>query len=351
MNKLTILENAMRLLANDDPSEAFSKMRDHALGGDNLRLLFTGDFADAEIHCQGKVWKVHKLILSARSPFFAKALNGPWQESTTGQVNLDEWDKGVLNMVISYIYGDDLPGSGVTIDGGHPLICLRKYAIMWAQADCLQLEGLVSKVSVRLQEKLAEALYDLYTTTNPKLSPVLSWGSPDKNNSWLKRGSNLDVLFADLDKAVRVIYGIQVSAARRPQLAFSSFILALREHMPQTLLSKLMDEVPDLAEDIHYALVKIHFLQIKKIKNTMYTKYKGWLPAEVFLNWPDTSVYGSCVSCYGSFHPGDGVVSCPWTLGGIKWCKACGRDCLFFTFKTITEELLAVDKENEETKE
>lgn len=45
----------------------------------NYRLLKSGNFADAEIVCNETKWKVHKLILRSRCPWFEKAFKNDWQ--------------------------------------------------------------------------------------------------------------------------------------------------------------------------------------------------------------------------------------------------------------------------------
>lgn len=42
-------------------------------------LFLSGNFADAEIVCQETTWKVHKLILRTRCPWFEKAFGSNWK--------------------------------------------------------------------------------------------------------------------------------------------------------------------------------------------------------------------------------------------------------------------------------
>lgn len=44
-------------------------------------LLESGLFADAEVYCQGRVWKVHRSILITQSCFFDKAFTGDFEVS------------------------------------------------------------------------------------------------------------------------------------------------------------------------------------------------------------------------------------------------------------------------------
>lgn len=46
-------------------------------------LLKSGNFADAEIFCNGMTWKVHKLILRSRCRWFEKAFDKNWEVIVT----------------------------------------------------------------------------------------------------------------------------------------------------------------------------------------------------------------------------------------------------------------------------
>lgn len=46
------------------------------------RLLESGLFADAEIHCGSRTWKVHKAVLTPQSKYFKAALLGGFVVNT-----------------------------------------------------------------------------------------------------------------------------------------------------------------------------------------------------------------------------------------------------------------------------
>lgn len=58
---------------------AIPNPQDADLRASDLKLLETGNFADAEIICQGKTFKIHKAVVCTRSVWFDKALNGPFE--------------------------------------------------------------------------------------------------------------------------------------------------------------------------------------------------------------------------------------------------------------------------------
>lgn len=39
----------------------------------DIRLLQTGKLADSTVKCQGRIWKVHRLLLASRLDFFQAA--------------------------------------------------------------------------------------------------------------------------------------------------------------------------------------------------------------------------------------------------------------------------------------
>ncbi|KAH7110417.1 BTB/POZ protein [Dactylonectria estremocensis] len=52
--------------------------------------------SDAVISCEGQEFKVHRLILSIHSQYFAKELNGPWKEASDKKIEIRDFDAGVV---------------------------------------------------------------------------------------------------------------------------------------------------------------------------------------------------------------------------------------------------------------
>lgn len=48
----------------------------------NMKLLETGNFADAKLICGNKTFKIHKSVVCTRSVWFEKALTGSFEAST-----------------------------------------------------------------------------------------------------------------------------------------------------------------------------------------------------------------------------------------------------------------------------
>lgn len=56
---------------------------DDDLRASNMKLLETGNFADAELICGDKTFKTHKSVVCTRSVWFEKALAGGFKASTS----------------------------------------------------------------------------------------------------------------------------------------------------------------------------------------------------------------------------------------------------------------------------
>ncbi|KAI0545865.1 BTB/POZ domain-containing protein [Xylaria curta] len=66
---------------------------------------------DAIIHCDGQDFKVHALVLSLQSEFFAKAFNGAWKESKgMKEVSLEEVEVDVVKAMLRFMYSFDYNG-------------------------------------------------------------------------------------------------------------------------------------------------------------------------------------------------------------------------------------------------
>lgn len=60
---------------------ASPKPQEADLRASNMKLLETGNFADAELICGDKTFKIHKSVVCTRSVWFEKALAGAFEAS------------------------------------------------------------------------------------------------------------------------------------------------------------------------------------------------------------------------------------------------------------------------------
>ncbi|KAI7319637.1 hypothetical protein KC315_g9666 [Hortaea werneckii] len=70
----------------------------------NEELLRTGSRSDLTIKCEGRVFKVHKLIVSTRSPVLARASSNGFLESHTNVIEHVQYDADTVERMIEYIY-------------------------------------------------------------------------------------------------------------------------------------------------------------------------------------------------------------------------------------------------------
>ncbi|XP_031193051.1 AP2-interacting clathrin-endocytosis protein isoform X3 [Mastomys coucha] len=78
------------------------------LGEDLLRLYMNRYYPDIDICVDGKSFKAHRAILSARSSYFAAMLSGCWAESSQECVTLQGLTHAEMNVMMHFIYGGTL---------------------------------------------------------------------------------------------------------------------------------------------------------------------------------------------------------------------------------------------------
>ncbi|XP_007468593.1 PREDICTED: BTB/POZ domain-containing protein 8 isoform X2 [Lipotes vexillifer] len=78
------------------------------LGEDLLKLYVKQCCPDIDIYVDGKSFKAHRAILSARSSYFAAMLSGCWAESSQEYITLQGISHVEMNVLIHFIYGGTL---------------------------------------------------------------------------------------------------------------------------------------------------------------------------------------------------------------------------------------------------
>ncbi|KAL2277604.1 hypothetical protein FJTKL_15350 [Diaporthe vaccinii] len=121
----------------------------------DIELLRTGNLADGTVKCNGRTWKVHRLLLASRLKFFKAAFFGSFkapspkkydqifrdddantagQEATSGEVEFPEADPDAVDIMLRHLYSE-----GLTVqDLNTPILCVR----CWKLADYVQLDTL-----------------------------------------------------------------------------------------------------------------------------------------------------------------------------------------------------------------
>lgn len=67
----------------------------------------TETLSDVIVVCEGEEFKVHKVILSAHSEYFAKQLSGAWKESLEGKIDIKDFDASVVEGMLRFMYSFD----------------------------------------------------------------------------------------------------------------------------------------------------------------------------------------------------------------------------------------------------
>ncbi|KAM6516975.1 hypothetical protein FSOLCH5_007923 [Fusarium solani] len=83
-------------------SEPFDRFRSSLKSYFNQSIL-----SDLSVTCDGQTFKVHRLILCAHSKYFSKQLNGPWKESSEQVINIQDFDVGVVEAMLHFMYNFD----------------------------------------------------------------------------------------------------------------------------------------------------------------------------------------------------------------------------------------------------
>ena len=88
------------------------RKREHectALSHDFGYLLQQGTHSDVTIVVEDKEFKVHKSILSARSPVFEKMFQHSMEENIRNRVRIEDLDSEVVHEMLTFIYTGNAP--------------------------------------------------------------------------------------------------------------------------------------------------------------------------------------------------------------------------------------------------
>ncbi|KAK3376233.1 hypothetical protein B0T24DRAFT_699543 [Lasiosphaeria ovina] len=189
-------------------------------GKDDLILLESGNFADAEIVCVKYKWKVHKTILCTRCKWFLKAFAGQYQERQTNVVNLHNHKEEDINTLLHFIY------SGVLdkIWNQEANASFTRFAKLFALGDAFELEPLCD-----------DALGLLGVFCDEKLRQLCSYDIKKSGRNGIMDGE-LDGHEQYIEELIQVIWEAYTEAQRptRLQSLLSSFVWAGRERLLKT---------------------------------------------------------------------------------------------------------------------
>ncbi|KAJ3677023.1 hypothetical protein LUZ60_002747 [Juncus effusus] len=79
------------------------------LGEQLSHFLESGKGSDVTFEVDGEFFKVHKLVLAARSPVFNAQFFGPMNEKGAESIKLNDIEPGVFRVLLHFIYSDSIP--------------------------------------------------------------------------------------------------------------------------------------------------------------------------------------------------------------------------------------------------
>jgi len=105
--RISVSTPAMKRAHDGDGDEALKLARS---------LWADRDFADAKIVCGKKSIAVHRCVLAAASPFFAKAFKGKMREASQGEIVIKDAGEDAMEAFLQYLYTKSAPDEADTIE-------------------------------------------------------------------------------------------------------------------------------------------------------------------------------------------------------------------------------------------
>lgn len=117
-----------------------------SLAEDFSRLRNCEKFVDFTLIVNGKVFKIHRVVLAARSDFFAKMFSTDMQEAADSKAELKGIEINTFEEVLHYIYTGSVTENADRISMD-----------LYAAADIYQIEGLKSICICVIRKNLSES--------------------------------------------------------------------------------------------------------------------------------------------------------------------------------------------------
>ncbi|KAK1245505.1 hypothetical protein MKX08_005134 [Trichoderma sp. CBMAI-0020] len=74
---------------------------------DFTRLMTSGNYSDLKLVCQGREFKIHKLVACSQSSVIATALKGGFKEAQSGMITIEQFDAETVRRMVEYLYTGD----------------------------------------------------------------------------------------------------------------------------------------------------------------------------------------------------------------------------------------------------
>ncbi|KAK8239386.1 BTB/POZ protein [Phyllosticta capitalensis] len=126
-------------------------------------LLDSGQYTDATIECNGKIFPVHKAIICSQSAYFSNAFNSShgFREAVSSTIHLGDTKACVVDSMVTYMYTGRYPHYA-PYDTTELLHCVDVYAI----AEMYQVQGLKEFATAHFKDCI---VFNLTSTIFPKV--------------------------------------------------------------------------------------------------------------------------------------------------------------------------------------
>ncbi|KAK1593481.1 BTB/POZ protein [Colletotrichum navitas] len=148
-------------------------------GGRDHDLIDSGFLADCEVVCDGRTWKLHKLILCSRSNYFRDRLLDDLSKLENNKVVIEDFNAQQMGLVISYIYAGNV-----------------KFEHMMRKGERLQTSMQLLKLG--LYFRIDELFFDVYNFIYDHFIPSILCSA---------RQGELSVDLKDWAASCRLVYG------------------------------------------------------------------------------------------------------------------------------------------------
>ncbi|KAL1855276.1 hypothetical protein Daus18300_011182 [Diaporthe australafricana] len=312
------------------------------LAKQNLDLLTSGNFADAEIVCQGKTWKVHRLILRSRCAWFEKAFTNSWKEGETGQVHLEEETPEQVTELLKYIYSCRYAPALAPTAKCISAAILESNVALWYSADFFLLPDLKADIHEYLLNRFSATLHFFHDFSLSLATPGGIWS----NNVHHELKDDLRGFFVDFSRALVKIY--KIPRARETQKLFAIFACGLRENLPAQTMWSLMETVPKFQKDVSVVLIALHFPNATNSDFVSYGLKALYVDSasDSCSTWSDEgSGSFQCAGCDTTkssgvlTRSGQGAIWAmtldPFSMGTRKWCDECAFGSIKFRLQIL----------------
>ncbi|KAK7745815.1 hypothetical protein SLS53_002532 [Cytospora paraplurivora] len=300
---------------------------------DFKHLLKSGNYADAEITCKDKTWKVHKVVLGSRSEYFDRALKA----AENGKVNMDEHDPAKVELLLQYLYTGgkktqdfvtfkqlliiplDVPYSDKYSNDPHriPIVELTEFCLL---AHTFQLPNLESAMEQELRERVAQCIEFLYWV---KIKPGINFEPRPIAN----KPEDVTTILKGFQSAVRKVH--EQPMLRRLHKIMAIFAYLLRDFLPADVLQPLMAEIPAFQQDLSTILLTKHFPDLSKSLLTR-SAWGDYIRGH-YVNGKNQCCKALLSKCLHPTDPDEEVVEVevvldPSTGGTTVWCLDCSTE-------------------------